>query len=431
MLLQGPAADDVGAEERALAALSSLDYDEVAFLPGRAIEDLLAVVSVERPADCGGEIKPDSWRLRLELAVDQVQLLEIDEGLSMLAMLEVELACWPVPVTPSDAQGLFRALADTHELAADMKPDARGFHLEESYRALAALEAMGGDTGLDPSGVAHVVGGGPLGDVLLDGMPVGRVVERVHAGTHLVQVVSGRQVLAASWLTLEADQRAVLWAGEAYEGDLAVEVDFVARHVGQPELLPYAALVLEEPLLIAAMDSGPVRLYSPSGLELETSARDMERREATAPGLPQPGPSRDLVLGASLGAAWHRGRVPGVSGGLAIGARYNLSPRWQASGVIQPQLQRSQLPEAYDLDHVWRLSVPLRAGVHRTNGHYEIGPELAVVYGGPGLGADLAGVLAVRVTEGVGPLLFTLDAWGGGGASSLQAGVTVGFARGL
>ena len=428
MLLQGPAAGDVGAEERALAALSSLDYDQVAFLPGRAIEDQLVVVPVERPADCGGEVKPDSWRLRLELAVDQVQLLEIDEGLAMLAMLEVELACWPVPVSPSDAQGLFRALADTHELAADMKPDARGFHLEESYRSLAALESMGGDTGLDPSGVAHVVEGGPLGDILLDGMPVGRVVERVHAGTHLVQVVSGRDVLAASWLTLDADQRAVLWAGEAYEGDLAVEVDFVARNVGEPELLPYAALVLEEPLLIAAMDAGPVRIYSPSGQQLETSVSV----RVAAPVVPaQPRDSGDLVLGASAGAAWHRGRVPGVSGGVAIAGRYSLSPRWLAAVVVQPQLQRSRLPEAYDLDHVWRLSLPLRVGVHRSKGRYEVGPELAVVYGGPGLGADVAGVLAVRLTEGVGPMRFTVDAWGGGAPSSLQAGLTVGFARGL
>ena len=247
-----------------------------------------------------------------------------------------------------------------------------------------------------------------------------------------MQVVSEGEVVAARALNLEPNERAVLWAGEAYPGVLALEVDFLAREVGAPILLPYAALVMEETLLVAVVTTDAVRFYSPMGMPIEVRQTALEPEPEPAPEpRREPGPDRRLELGASGAVAYHQGRLPGLFTGVSVHARYGVLPALDASMTIQPQVQRARLPEAYDYDAVWRLGVPVRAGLQFTRGGQSIGPEVAMVVAGPGLGLEVAPVLAARWTESIGPLKLTVDAHGGGTGRSWQAGLAIGMVRGL
>ena len=430
MLLEGPGAHD---QERVLQAATALDYGEVALLPGDMFEERVTVVGVEErsaDANCGGAVARRTWEGQLEVAHEQLQLLQIDDALSTLAMLELELACWESVFDPDAARTLYREVEATHELAGEMKPEAAAFHRQEAERAREHLAALG----VSPHGTAFVVGGGSLGQVLLDGEPIDRVAERIPAGPHLVQVLSEGEVVAARTLNLAHDERAVLWAGEAYPGVLALEVDFLARGVGAPILLPYAALVLEESLLVAVVTTDAVRFYSPTGILIEATETLVEVPPASAqtPAPKRsPRPDRRVELGASGAVAYHQGRLPGSFTGVALHARYGLSPTLDASVTIQPQLQRSRLPDAYDHDAVWRLGIPVRVGLQFTKGRQSVGPELALLVAGPGLGVEVAPVLALRRTELNGPLKLTVDAYGGGTGASWQAGLAIGMARGL
>ena len=436
VFLEGPAAGEVGAEERVLEAMEGLPYDQVALLPGDKIEEQVTVVGVEdrqEDAACGGSVEPDRWLQRFELALEQVQLLRVDEALASLSLLELELACWEGLMEPQRAAGLYAELARTHLLAAQMKVTAASFHTEQARQAVSALVALGWVIPMDlealavPAGEARVVAGGPLGGVYLDGAELGRSKTLAPSGIHLVQVQSEGQIVAARWVELHDGERVVIWAGEAYEGALAVEVDMVARGVGVSELLPFAALVLDEPLVVAALDAGPVRLYSPTGTRI-----DVEKAKPLVVVMTRSEPDvSPWALGGSTAVAWHRGAVPGLSGGLAIHLRYRPLSWLTLAASIQPQFRRDALPPAYDLDHVWRMTVPLRAGPHWVRGKVELGPELGVVVAGPGLGVDLAGLLAFRWTEDLGSVGLTMDLWLGAGQASVQAGLAVGLQLGL
>ncbi len=435
VFLEGPAAGEPGAEALVLEAMSGLPYDQVALLPGDRIEEQVSVVGVEdRREDeaCGGSVDPDRWFGRFERALDQVQLLQIDEALASLSLLELELACWDGLLEPERAAGLYAELARTHLLAAKMKASAESFHMQQARQSVAALVSLGWELPMDlealalPAGQTHCVAGGPLGSVYLDGAELGRSPHRAPSGIHLVQVLSEGRVVAARWVQLQDGERAVIWAGEAYEGALAVEVDMVARGVGVSELLPFAALVLDEPMLVAAVDEGPVRLYSPTGTRIS-----VEKARPLVVSGPEPTPVSRWALGGSTSLAWHQGAVPGLSGGIALQVRYRPLSWLTLAAAVQPQVRRESLPPAYDLDHVWRMTVPLRAGPHWLRGKAELGPELGVVVAGPGLGVDLAGLLALRWTEDLGDLAMTMDLWVGGGRDSSQAGLAVGLQRGL
>ncbi len=438
VFLAGPAASDPGAEDRVAQSLASAGITQVAWQSPSTLEQQLQLVAVETRSEdalCGGEVSLREWSLSVQKAETQIQLLDIAGALAQLSMAELEAGCLDRPLDREILQRLDLALARAHLLSAQQTrdPQQASFHEEQARQTINAMLALGDDlllpSGLEPEIQAlvelrpyvepiPVAGGGDLGEVLLDGVPIGRLPRGVLPGAHIVQVVHEGSVVAAARIELSGEPT-LIWGGPLYPGDVLVEVQLISS--GQPasEMFRALASLLGEQVLVAAVTRDEVRVHRLDGGLVGPRGEPVE---------PRPGPApvhaasalreveRELrgpfLLGASarllsvpVGEAKD---LPGWQTGLVVAGRYALREDLRLAASVGWRGRRDLLPPAYSDTWLVQTLVPAQLGaryaLERGVG-LEAGADLLLGWSGlrsQGAGLRLGGVLALGLAVPLG-----------------------------
>lgn len=462
VLLAGPSSGDMDARQRVADALGGTGIEEVAWRTAGSLSAEIELVSVDtRQEDvlCGGVVAAREWEVSLARAETSIQLLDVQGALAGLSSAELEAGCLDAPLDRKSLQRLHLAIARANLLAAQ-QADAAGaeFHEDQARNAVSAMMALGDDLllpqGLEPEIQALIelrpyvepiplVGGGELGAVLVDGSPVGRLPVPIAPGAHVVQVVSGGEVVAASRVDLSGVPT-LIWAGPADPSDLIIELEGVAAGMPGSDLLSAATALLGERVFIASVRPDEVLLFEADGTRVDVRVPVPDPVVDTEPE-PIPSSSTPLAgafmlgLGPSLswtavGEAHDR---MGLTGGGAIWLRYALREDVRLALSVGGLGRRDPLPVGYDENYVYRASVPTRLGIRLAREQPSVGVEL-----GADLLGDWSGVYADGAGLRVGALFavsvarpleddfrLKVDAWGGGGLRYLAAGAIVGVER--
>ncbi len=465
VFLAGPAANEPGAQERVAQSLASAGIGQVAWQDPEAVEADLQLVSVATRSEdalCGGEVSLREWSLSVQKAETRIQLLDIDGALAQLSMAELEAGCLDRPLDREILQRLDLALARAHLLSAQAgDPQQASFHEEQARQTISAMLALGDDlllpSGLEPELQAlvelrpyiepiPVAGGGDLGEVLLDGVPIGRLPRGVLPGAHIVQVVHEGSVVAAARIELSGEPT-LIWGGPLYPGDVLVEVQLIGS--GQPasELFRALAGLLGEQVLVASVTRDEVRVHrldggligarptpvQPPGPRVPTagsaSLREVERQLR--------GP---FLIGASarlLTVPVGEGKdLPGWQTGLVVTGRYVLREDLRLAASVGYRGRRDLLPPAYTDTWLVQTMVPVQVGaryaLERSVG-VEAGADLLMGWSGlrnQGAGFRLGGVLALGLAVPLGDgLRLKLDGELAGGRAYVSTAAGLGIER--
>lgn len=438
-VMLGVPVEDPRLRAAVVRVLTSTGYDRALLMAPEALEEAMEIRGLlPTPVPCRQPL--GSWRLGVEMAVEQILEDEWEEAEQLLRTLEGDLRCLQQVPEPGDLLQLRLAQAWLARQGERIDEDFGDARL--ALAQAAALGKLPFPEEIDPdildevealrlrqAGTMPVAVAGPDADkIRIDGRKPEHGLLELTVGPHLYWL-EGEGVEAHGELEIRGPT--LLWLSGQPPVTLPGAVVSLGRKEPPPEetaLLTAASRLLDQPLVYVGVNGRQVTLWVPVEERLLQVNPQMDEDTATEAGIPDNGVDVwRSAYGLTLGGAWsNQAELSGLGGGLGLYARWRLNPFLNMAFSVNPLLVPGE-------ERPLRGIVPVRLGIHYGRQSRRWTADLGVDAGVEWLGkfdATSAGFLlggSGGMSGAVSPRTgLRLEAWAAAGLNHGMVGLTVG-----